>query len=351
MIDRVNEEAYFAAANSGNGFVSFFDEIFYAPQIVHRYVIKGGPGTGKSSFLRRVAKHAQMKGKGVRYYYCSSDTDSLDGVIIDGRIALLDGTAPHSCDTALAGACDEIINLGDFWNTARLVESRERISEYAFLKKREYACAYSYLCAASKTAEAGRSLSLRFAQREKLSKNADKICGRCRAGSGSVERMQISAFGVKGGVRLDTLKNAAEQIYAVEDYYGVGVLFMLELLRTARLKGCDVAVSYDTVSDLVPDEILFLDTRELFYLCRSAPDDERTIKCQRFVDKNALSDVRAVQRASAQAYDTLLSLAAERLAAAGRAHALAEQIYVEAMDFDGVQRKCNATIGDIERYY
>ena len=351
LIDRGNEEAYFAAVNSGSGFISFFDEIFYAPQIVRRYVIKGGPGTGKSSFLRRVARHAQVSGKSVRYYYCSSDTDSLDGVIINGRVALLDGTAPHSCDTVLAGACDEIINLGDFWSSSLLAETRERISEYAFCKKREYACAYSYLGAASRTAEAVRSLSFRFVNKEKLCKNADKICARSRVGSGSAARMQVSAFGVKGSVRLATLKNEARQISAVEDYYGAGALFMSELLRSARLRGCDVAVSYDTVSHTVPDEILFLDSKELFYLCKSAPDDERTIKCVRFVDKNALSPVRAMHRASAQVYEMLLSLAAERLAAAGEAHAAAERIYVEAMDFGGVQSRCNAIIADAERYY
>ena len=72
MIDRAGEEAYFAAVNSGAGFISFFEEIFYAPQISRRYVIKGGPGTGKSSFLRRVAKSAESCGRSVKYYYCSS---------------------------------------------------------------------------------------------------------------------------------------------------------------------------------------------------------------------------------------------------------------------------------------
>lgn len=350
-MERMREQAYFAASNSGRGFVSFFDEIFYDRQIVRRYVIKGGPGTGKSSFLRRVAKRAEMKGRDVRYYYCSSDTDSLDGVIIDSRVALLDGTAPHSCDTALVGACDEIINLGEFWDSSILVSNKDDIGEYTFCKKREYADAYSYLSAAEKTAEACRSLTLRFTDKAKLIRAAEKLCGDGGSGQGRLIRAQISAFGVKGDARLPTLRRTANQTRAIEDYYGAGALFMTELLRAAARRGCRAAVSYDAVLQTVPDEILFIDSGELFYLCKSAEDGERTIKCTRFVDKNALAEIRSAFRVSAQTYHTLLSLASERLAAAGRYHARLERIYGSAMNFDAVQKKCNDVIQDTERYY
>lgn len=349
-MDRFGEEAYFAASNSGSGFVSYFDEIFYAPEIVRRYVIKGGPGTGKSSFLRRVARHAEGVGRNVRYYYCSSDTDSLDGVIIDGKIALLDGTAPHCCDTVLAGACDEIVNLGEFWDSSRLIERRDEIAGFAVGKKREYACAYAYLSAAGKIAEARRSLTVRFTNREKLLKSVEKVCGAYGIGTGGIARMQVSAFGVKGRVHFDTLRCKASQLIAVEDHYGIGAAFMTELLRVARRRGCGVEVSYDTVTQSIPEEILFLDSLDLFYLCKSVPEGERAVKCIRFADKTALAEVRASFRASLQAEETLLCLAAERLAAAGRFHARAEEIYVAAMSFDGVQKKCNFVIGDLGRY-
>ena len=39
---------YFAAANSYEGFISFFDNIFNSEKFDRIYVIKGGPGTGKT---------------------------------------------------------------------------------------------------------------------------------------------------------------------------------------------------------------------------------------------------------------------------------------------------------------
>ena len=48
-----NEKKYFASANTEKGFVSYFDEIYGVLDRV--YIIKGGPGTGKSHFIRNIA--------------------------------------------------------------------------------------------------------------------------------------------------------------------------------------------------------------------------------------------------------------------------------------------------------
>ena len=107
----------FAAANSGKGFTSFYGEIFNSDSIKRRYLIKGGPGTGKSTFMRRVAVAAEGKGDLVEYYRCSSDPSSLDGIIINKTVAIIDSTAPHSEEAELVGAKDSLIDLGAFWNT------------------------------------------------------------------------------------------------------------------------------------------------------------------------------------------------------------------------------------------
>ena len=101
--------------------------MFFNDRITRRYRVKGGPGTGKSGFIRKVAALAEREGRSVEYYYCSSDPDSLDGAIIDSSTAIFDGTSPHSYDTVLPGAVDEIINLGDFWNSEELSKYRNKI--------------------------------------------------------------------------------------------------------------------------------------------------------------------------------------------------------------------------------
>ncbi len=61
-----------------------------------RIFIKGRPGTGKSTFLRKVNKRAMQMGYSTEIYHCSFDVNSLDMIIIrDLNLAVFDSTSPH----------------------------------------------------------------------------------------------------------------------------------------------------------------------------------------------------------------------------------------------------------------
>ena len=135
------EDAYFIASNSSLGFCSYYEQCFQDGRITHLYVIKGGPGTGKSRFMREVADFAKGKGWSDERIYCSSDADSLDGVILtrgEDCIALLDGTAPHAYEPRYPGLREDIINLGDFWNSELLVSHESEIIKWNADKKKAY---------------------------------------------------------------------------------------------------------------------------------------------------------------------------------------------------------------------
>ena len=139
---------FFASANSYNGFYSLFDEIFKSEEYEKIFVIKGGPGTGKSSLINSVSKFAEKNGGKAEYYYCSSDVNSLDGSIIDicgKRFAIIDGTAPHQRDAIYPSAVDEIVNLTDNLDASWIEAQREKIITLSLQKSRAYKTAYSYL--------------------------------------------------------------------------------------------------------------------------------------------------------------------------------------------------------------
>ncbi len=342
------QKAYFAALNSKNGFVSFFDGIFFSDKIKRSYIIKGGPGTGKSSFMRRVAANAAKAGRDVEYYYCSSDTESLDGVVIDGSIALLDGTAPHMCDTALPGVRDGIIDLGRFWDADALEKHAAEVQKYGAEKKAAYANAYGYLSAAGRVGDTLKGVIAPCVKKEKLKAAVRRICDRITPdGSGEDRVCQTSAFGVHGAVHLDTLKDMARILYAVEDYYGTAHLFMSELLSRARSMGYSVWVSYDTVDASTATQIYFPYSGECFYVCSEAAEGEERINMKRFTSAERLADVRYSYRVARQAYRSLLDLAAYELSLAGNAHAALEKIYVASMDFEAEQKYCTEFLNKI----
>ncbi|MED4584852.1 PRK06851 family protein [Brevibacillus choshinensis] len=61
-----------------------------------RYYIKGRPGSGKSTMLKKLVNEAVKQGLDVEVYHCGLDPHSLDMVILPEKsVALFDSTAPH----------------------------------------------------------------------------------------------------------------------------------------------------------------------------------------------------------------------------------------------------------------
>ncbi|APC08971.1 PRK06851 family protein [Neomoorella thermoacetica] len=135
----------FPGGNTYMGFYSFYDFII-EPDATRIFVVKGGPGVGKSTFMRKIGEAMLERGFDVEFHCCSSDNDSLDGVVIPKiRVAIIDGTAPHIVDPKNPGAVDEIIHLGDYWDEDKMRASKEQVLQDNQRISRLYRIAYSAL--------------------------------------------------------------------------------------------------------------------------------------------------------------------------------------------------------------
>lgn len=91
---------FYLGANAPSGFYSLYDQLIDPDQAQDVMILKGGPGCGKSSLMRKVGAAMEEQGLAVEYIQCSGDPDSLDAVIIPTlATAIVDGTAPHGCAT------------------------------------------------------------------------------------------------------------------------------------------------------------------------------------------------------------------------------------------------------------
>ena len=89
----------FPGGNTSLGFFSYYDNILSQEEATRIIVIKGGPGVGKSTFMRKIAMEMIDRGYDAEFMHCSSDNNSLDGIVIPAiKVAMLDGTAPHVVD-------------------------------------------------------------------------------------------------------------------------------------------------------------------------------------------------------------------------------------------------------------
>lgn len=61
------------------------------------YHIKGRSGTGKSTFMKKIAKACLAHGLDIEQYHCSFDPNSIDMILVpDLKIGLFDSTDPHA---------------------------------------------------------------------------------------------------------------------------------------------------------------------------------------------------------------------------------------------------------------
>ncbi|SET21676.1 hypothetical protein SAMN05421676_103249 [Salinibacillus kushneri] len=78
--------------------------------IPKRLFIKGRPGTGKSTMLKKLAIEGENRGLEVEVYHCGFDPESLDMLIFrELGVAIFDSTSPHEHFPSREG--DEIVDM------------------------------------------------------------------------------------------------------------------------------------------------------------------------------------------------------------------------------------------------
>lgn len=98
----------FFGGATAQGNLDYIEEI--TAELPRRFFLKGRPGTGKSTFLKKIAAAALAQGFDTDIYHCALDPKSLDMVVIPGLgCCLLDSTAPHEYFPSREG--DEIVDL------------------------------------------------------------------------------------------------------------------------------------------------------------------------------------------------------------------------------------------------
>jgi hypothetical protein len=344
---------FFAAANTEKGFVSLFEEVFAPEKFRHVYILKGGPGTGKSTFMGNIGLIAQSKGYDVEYICCSSDPRSLDGVIIaDLSVAILDGTSPHTTDPIYPGAIERIVDLGEAFDLHALEKKREELVALIRAKKESYRAAYRLLSAVGRIEKEHDDLLRNFYLEEKADAAVRRIAASFRRKGKDEERKRyISAICAEGFCRLNTLSEQAKKVYAVTDKNGLGYLFMETLYRRLRAEGYSLTVCDSPVTE-ARKEAVFLNEEEVLFIvvkedAEEADAADKIINSMRFADKGEMSKRRRRLRFMEKCEAAVLEGAVSCFADASVAHAKAERIYGTCVDFSEIDVIIGKIINEI----
>ena len=334
------EDAYFAASNSEKGFYSYYSACFDAARIKRVFAIKGGPGTGKSRFMREVAEAGRRSGWRAEYVYCSSDPDSLDGVILTGHgdcLALLDATAPHVYEPKNPGVREELIDLGAFWDRERIVEHADEIRVLTRQKSEAYRRAYRYLGAEGSMLRVRRELVAPYLRRAAIQSYAEKQMREIPAGQGyAVQPALLRSVGMRGEVIFDTYFASAEQTLLLEDCYGSAQVFLETVGQLAVKKKLAIRVSHDPVYPDELDGIFLVEARRAFVVKPARlelPANARVLSLRRFTDVAGMRKIRGRLRFAERMRASMRQGALEALGEVREVHFALEQFYINAMDF------------------
>lgn len=339
-IRSLGEDAYFAASNSEGGFCSYYKECFDSARVGHVYAVKGGPGTGKSRFLRDVAVCAEGNGWKSEYIYCSSDPDSLDGVILsqgERCMALIDATAPHVYEPMHPGVREEIVNLGVFWDAKKLTVHTDAINALNAQKSEAYRRAYRYLCGMGKMIENRDALVKPFVRHNAIRAFAEKMMQGVESEKvHEVRHALMRSVGMRGEVGFDTYFATAEKLYLVQDCRGSAQYLMQELGRIAMEKRLKIRLSHDPVCPDRIDAIHLCSARITVAVCMEelCAYDFKPIRMRRFLETAKMKNVRGEINFAERMSRAMLDGAVEALAAVREAHFRLEALYMQAMDFE-----------------
>ena len=322
------DDLYFAARNSHLGFENHFDRVFDQKALSRLYILKGGPGTGKSTLMRGLVSFANERGFWCEGVLCSSDPTSLDGVIIGrgaNRIAVIDGTAPHATDPKFPGAIDEIIDLGIGFDKRELTKQRGRITELSDAKNREYKSGYGALL----SAKAVFDNLWEELHKSKIYSLADEIAGNLYKEVSKKKcthepRIKLySAFGKDGYVRLPLKSDLSAISIRGEEM----VCYLVSSILRKRLTAaeCIKAVAPSALDDRLTDRIYTADT----VLCFNEDcDADIDLSCYSF------SELDRVLFELFGIYSSLLDLASRHFRGASEYHFSLEDIYKRQVDFN-----------------
>ena len=335
----------FLGANSSEGFYSLYDQLLTA-RLDDLLILKGGPGCGKSSFMRRVAEALAEAGEEAVFIHCSGDPASLDGVIFPAlRTALVDGTSPHILEPVYAVACERYVDLTRFYDVEGVKTRREEIILGTDTYRAAYRDAYRALRAASAVEVQRRAEVSAAMDFDRLARRIDGIARRELRGKsgrrGSVQRAFLGGTTHRGVIcRFDTVDALCPRIYALCDSYGLGAQALETLCDAALQAGENVLLCPD------PDhpeqaQHLLLPRRGLAFVTSTdrlpyPGEPYRRLRLDAMAEASLTRAQKSKLRFAARIEHSLRDEAVESLDRAKHAHDELETLYNPFVNFAGV---------------
>ncbi len=336
---------FFPGGNTSDGFFSYYNYITPKNKLEKIYTIKGGPGVGKSTFMKDIASYFESLGEQIEYYHCSSDPDSLDGILLkQKKILFTDGTAPHIIDPVYPGVLYEMINLADFFDSKILIKSKNEIIKLTDEISDIFKSSYIYLKALKNI-----KFSLE-AQYEKAVKKNDfttfsnilikKIIKNRRGRGYNEKKLFISAISPYGLRNFIDQSINCENIFVLNTNEGDLSYKIIEAVKDALKNSdfgmqcfyCPTSPKTHTEHIIIPELDCAVITSNKYHKCFKG----EILETKELYNLNSL--VSEHLKYDQALYESLITQCINILRKAKDAHDLLEKYYISAMDYSRLNK-------------
>ena len=354
---------FFLGANSPEGFISYYTELNDTSLTDNCYVIKGCPGSGKSTMMKKTTEKFYQKETLTEQIHCSSDPDSLDAVILhDSRSIIADGTSPHAIEPKLPIAYETIVSLYDCFDYKKVSAQRKKAIELDKKIKEHHRRCCCYLAGASMLLEDNMRIVSDCTDYAKVLKLAQKLAQKelpdKKSAAGTERKRLLSAITPKGNLSFpQTVTNLCERIYVIKDEYSAASRALIGTLKELALKrGYDVFCCYCPLEPKNKPEHLLIPELGLGFVTQNSyiefPGTHyRVIHFSRFTNKDKLKSKKQRLSFNKRAAREILYEAVKSLEQAKALHDDLEKIYASGVDFSKVNLICEKMQKEISKFY
>ena len=348
-------EKYFLGGMTPGGFFTPLKDIVEGSGYF-TYILKGGAGTGKSTLMKKLAERFGRTERVTRFY-CSSDPESLDAVILhSSKAVVIDGTSPHTMDPVFPGVCQRIVDLGRYWDVSLLSPERNNIVA-ACEKNRSFMTGAAYCSKALGSICSDTFCCTENAvNREALEALAGDIAGKLSNGQGRTGKEHIRQLSVMtryGYMTMtETLENYPE-IFLLEDSCFAASHMLIDMTaKRAVNAGFDVKLSPCLLFGQRVWEHLLIEDAGIALVSSNAltglgTDGAERTDMSRFYDKEKMQPHEKRLEKDHSLIKELSAASSELMNSAKLVHDETESFYIRAMDFEKLDKVCERLTEEI----
>lgn len=352
MVNHRNVNYVFTSSNTCDGFHSFIPDLVKPLQRV--YILKGAPGSGKSTFIRMLGESLAQRGYEVDFWLSASDPLNPEGLYLPRLdLAVVNGSQGQGLDPHYPGATGEVIVMEQYQDREALRRDGSEIIALIDRLENEGQQVKEILNQAAGTQQDIRRIISRHLQLEKIHSLVDQLEGEWFQEGPAERHFYGSSFTAEGTINyVDEISRSCQRRYVMKGVSGSGqAIIIAEIAERARRRGWYLEYYH---SGLERENIIMLLIPSQGIALIDAADTELNLcPWDVVIDMNEfLDDSYSLEQAQEagelkRTYEILLVKAGESLENTQKTLLDLKKIYSASTDFDGIERRREKVLQDI----